>query len=75
MSRDVHINGMQRPSPVLNARYEMERKVGGFIYGGETVSRSTIIIDKNVFTVGEFINVRIQCNNQDCSKPVAAFSV
>ena len=59
VSRDVHINAMPRPNPILNTRYEMERKVGGFILGGGTYSRSTIIIEKDVFTPGEFINVRI----------------
>ena len=53
----------------------MSAKVGGFLGLGKTESHSSVVIEKDVFEVGEAIKVRIQCDNSRCSKTIKGFKL
>ena len=61
--------------PTLNITKDLSAKVGGFLGIGKTHSTSNVTIEKNVFTVGETIKVRISCNNTACSKSIKGFKL
>ena len=55
--------------------YSMVEKAGGFfgIMGDQV--RTSIFFEKNTFTPGEKLTVRIDCDNSSCSKPIKSFKV
>ena len=58
-----------------NVSQEMSSKIGGFLGMGKTSSHSFVSLEKDVFTVGEKINVMIRCDNQACNKRVESFKL
>ena len=42
---------------------------------GKTESRSTIELEKDVYSIGETIRVKVNCDNSACKKPVEAFKL
>ena len=61
--------------PALNLSYNLTSTVGGLFGYGGSVSRSQVIFEKNHFTPGEIANIRIICDNSQCSKPIWAFKI
>ena len=50
-------------------------KIGGFLGLGKKLSTSTITLEKDVYTVGDTIKVRISCDNSACAKAVSGFKL
>ena len=42
---------------------------------GKTESRSNIELERDVYSIGEKIRVKINCDNSACKKPVDAFKL
>ena len=68
-SRDVDIEVQQ------NVQQDLQSKVGGFLGMGKTESRSNIELERDVYSIGEKIRVKINCDNSACKKPVDAFKL
>ena len=60
-------------NPLMNIEKNLECKVGGFLGMGKKESISLITLNKDQFFPGETINVKIQCDNSKCHKPVKGF--
>lgn len=53
----------------------MSHKIGGFLGLGKTLSQSKITLEKDVYTVGDTIKVKIDCDNSQCNKDIAGFKL
>ena len=53
----------------------MASKIGGFLGIGKTLSKSQIVLDKDIYSVGDTIREQINCDNSECSKSISGFKL
>ena len=54
---------------------ELTAKVGGFLGMRKSTSYSDIMLEKDVFNIGETMRVKIRCDNRDCRNSVKGFKL
>ena len=71
INRDLRLT----PQPQLNVQQNLSSKIGGFLGIGKTLSKSQIVLDKDIYSVGDTIRVQINCDNSECSKSISGFKL
>ena len=59
----------------MNIQQNLSSKIGGFLGIGKTLSKSQIVLDKDIYSVGETIRVQINCDNSECKKDISGFKL
>ena len=53
----------------------MTAKIGGFLGIGKTESKANFTLEKDVYEVGDAIQVTVDCDNSLCKKDISGFKL
>ena len=61
--------------PIIDLKFSLDNKIGGFLGVGKSRSLTEIFLERNEFYIGEKINIKIKCDNSKCHKAIKDFKL
>lgn len=74
-SKEIFLYRPPQPLNTYELKASIETKIGGLMGLGGSVCKTTVIFDKNQYYNGDTCNVKIICDNSQCSTGVKSFKI